>query len=112
MDSMNRETSFHSSDTLVVVDRSRSRRRLIIVGAIAALALFVVGLAAIMGRSSGDKSASAVSRAQTWLDIGLGAQILRDLNVHSIRLITSSNRHYVGLSGFGIEIAETLKLGE
>ena len=59
MDSMNRETSFHSSDTLVVVDRSRSRRRLIIVGAIAALALFVVGLAAIMGRSSGDKSASA-----------------------------------------------------
>ncbi|MGB8315774.1 MAG: 3,4-dihydroxy-2-butanone-4-phosphate synthase [Aestuariivirga sp.] len=60
---------------------------------------------------SGDKSASAATRAQTWLDIGLGAQILRDLNVHSIRLITSSNRHYVGLAGFGIEIAETLKLG-
>ncbi len=63
------------------------------------------------GQLSGDKSASATSRAQTWLDIGLGAQILRDLNVHSIRLITSSTRHYVGLSGFGIEIAETLKLG-
>ena len=61
---------------------------------------------------SGEKSASATSRAQTWLDIGLGAQILRDLGVQSIRLISSSNRHYVGLSGFGIEISETLKLGE
>ena len=59
---------------------------------------------------SGDKTASASSRAQTWLDIGLGAQILRDLGVSSIRLISSSNRHYVGLSGFGIEIAETLKI--
>ena len=59
MDSMNRETSFHSSDTLVVVDAARSRRRMVIIGAIAALALFVIGLAVIMGRSSGDKSAGA-----------------------------------------------------
>jgi 3,4-dihydroxy 2-butanone 4-phosphate synthase/GTP cyclohydrolase II len=59
---------------------------------------------------SGERSASAEARAQTWLDIGLGAQILRDLNVRSIRLISSSNRHYVGLSGFGIEIAETIRL--
>jgi 3,4-dihydroxy 2-butanone 4-phosphate synthase/GTP cyclohydrolase II len=61
---------------------------------------------------SGEKTGSAAQRAQTWRDVGLGAQILRDLNVHSIRLITSSNRHYVGLSGFGIEIAETVKIGE
>ncbi len=59
---------------------------------------------------SAEKSGSAASRARTWLDIGLGAQILRDLSVSSIRLISSSNRHYVGLSGFGIEIAETIKL--
>jgi HlyD family secretion protein len=59
MDIMNRETSIHSSDTLVVVDPSRARRRMVIIGAIAALALFVVGLAVIMGRSSGDKSAGA-----------------------------------------------------
>ena len=43
-DSMNRETSIHSSDTLVVVDRSSQRRRMVIISAIAALALFVVGL--------------------------------------------------------------------
>ena len=49
---MNRETSIHSSDTLVVVDRSRNKRRLLIVGALAALALLVIGIAVIMGRSS------------------------------------------------------------
>ena len=57
-----------------------------------------------------EKSGSARQREQAWRDVGLGAQILRDLDVTSIRLISSSNRHYVGLSGFGIEIAETLKL--
>jgi len=43
-DGMNRETSIHSSETLVVVDRSNRRRRMVIIGAIAALALFVIGL--------------------------------------------------------------------
>jgi 3,4-dihydroxy 2-butanone 4-phosphate synthase/GTP cyclohydrolase II len=62
------------------------------------------------GQLATEKSGSALQRAQSWRDVGLGAQILRDLNVHSIRLITSSNRHYVGLAGFGIEIAETLKI--
>lgn len=51
---------------------------------------------------------SAVSRENEWLEIGLGAQILRDLGIQSIRLIASRERHYVGLQGFGIEIAETL----
>ncbi|WP_294540567.1 3,4-dihydroxy-2-butanone-4-phosphate synthase [uncultured Rhodoblastus sp.] len=44
------------------------------------------------------------ARARNWLDIGLGAQILRDLGVSSIRLRTNAPRKYVGLSGFGIEI--------
>jgi HlyD family secretion protein len=53
---MNRETSFHSSDNLIVVDRSRQRRRLVIVGAIVA-ALLILVLVAVMGRSSADKKA-------------------------------------------------------
>jgi 3,4-dihydroxy 2-butanone 4-phosphate synthase/GTP cyclohydrolase II len=57
-----------------------------------------------------EKTGSAAQRQQSWRDVGLGAQILRDLNVSSIRLVSSSNRHYVGLSGFGIDIAETIKL--
>ncbi|MBI2720406.1 MAG: 3,4-dihydroxy-2-butanone-4-phosphate synthase [Rhizobiales bacterium] len=64
------------------------------------------------GQLSADKTGSAAQRAETWRDVGLGAQILRDLNVSSIRLITSSHRHYVGLSGFGIEIAETIRIGD
>jgi 3,4-dihydroxy 2-butanone 4-phosphate synthase/GTP cyclohydrolase II len=45
------------------------------------------------------------ARAMQWREIGLGAQILRDLGVTSIRLRTDNPRTYVGLSGFGIEIA-------
>lgn len=62
------------------------------------------------GQLGAEKSGSALQRQQNWRDVGLGAQILRDLNVSSIRLVSSSNRHYVGLSGFGIEISETIKL--
>lgn len=49
----------------------------------------------------------AVEREQEWREIGLGAQILRDLGISSIKLFASRKRHYVGLQGFGIEIAET-----
>ncbi len=50
---------------------------------------------------------SAQAREEQWREVGLGAQILRDLGVSTIRLITSRPRHYVGLAGFGIEISET-----
>jgi RND family efflux transporter MFP subunit len=65
---MNRESSIHSSDTLVVVDRSRQRRRLIIIGAIAAVVLLVVIAAVVMGRSAGEtkdaKAAAAAANGQ------------------------------------------------
>ncbi|MFL6759093.1 efflux RND transporter periplasmic adaptor subunit [Sphingomonas sp.] len=53
---MNRETSIHSSDTLVIVDPSRRRRQLIIAGAIAA-ALLILVLVAVLGRSASDNQA-------------------------------------------------------
>jgi RND family efflux transporter MFP subunit len=53
---MNRETSIHSSDTLVVVDRSRQRRRLLIAAA-AGVVLLVIVLAVVLGRGASDKSA-------------------------------------------------------
>ena len=43
-------------------------------------------------------------RISQWREIGLGAQILRDLGVVSIRNLATSSRAYVGLSGFGIEL--------
>lgn len=57
-----------------------------------------------------EDTASSRARAESWRDVGLGAQILRDLSVTSIRLIASRSRHYVGLSGFDIEIADTIIL--
>jgi RND family efflux transporter MFP subunit len=62
MDTMNRETSFHSSDTLVVVDGSRRRRRLLIAGAIVAVLLILV-LVAVLGRRAGDKQAEQAAAA-------------------------------------------------
>jgi HlyD family secretion protein len=53
---MNREASIHSSDTLVVVDRSRQRRRLMIAGA-ALVVLVVIGLALMLGRGAGKDAA-------------------------------------------------------
>jgi 3,4-dihydroxy 2-butanone 4-phosphate synthase / GTP cyclohydrolase II len=43
-------------------------------------------------------------RNRQWREVGVGAQILRDLGVTSIRHLTSSVHDYKGLSGFGIEI--------
>jgi 3,4-dihydroxy 2-butanone 4-phosphate synthase/GTP cyclohydrolase II len=59
-----------------------------------------------------DGTASEVERSRQWKDIGLGAQILRDLDISSIRLYASRSRSYVGLAGFGIEIASTESLEE
>jgi 3,4-dihydroxy 2-butanone 4-phosphate synthase / GTP cyclohydrolase II len=47
---------------------------------------------------------SEAARTRQWREVGLGAQILRDLGIHSIRLLVSANRTYVGVTGFGIEI--------
>jgi RND family efflux transporter MFP subunit len=56
MDIMNRETSIHSSDTLVVVDRSRRRRQLVIAAAVGVV-LLIAALFFIFGRGGSDKSA-------------------------------------------------------
>src|SRR5690242_6720764 len=55
------------------------------------------------------KSAEA-DRNKQWREVGVGAQILRDLGVTSIRNLTSSMHDYKGLSGFGIEIVSSEQL--
>ena len=52
------------------------------------------------------------ARNRQWREIGVGAQILRDLGVTSIRNLTSSTHEYMGLSGFGIDLVETVHLDE
>ncbi len=53
---------------------------------------------------------SEVARSRQWREVGLGAQILKDLGISSIRLLTARKLTYVGLAGFGIEIVSTEKL--
>lgn len=67
------------------------------------------GAAGVPALPVGDGGASTAEskRQRQWREIGLGAQILRDLNVVSIKNLVSRPQAYVALSGFGIEIAET-----
>jgi 3,4-dihydroxy 2-butanone 4-phosphate synthase/GTP cyclohydrolase II len=43
-------------------------------------------------------------------DYGMGAQMLMDLGVHKIRLITNNPRKIAGLKGYGLEITDRLPL--
>jgi 3,4-dihydroxy 2-butanone 4-phosphate synthase / GTP cyclohydrolase II len=64
------------------------------------------GAAGVPISASGfNKPGTGTKRAKEWRDIGLGAQILRDLGISSIRLRTGAPMNYIGLSGFGIEIS-------
>jgi len=44
-------------------------------------------------------------------EFGLGAQVLADLGLHRIRLLTNNPRKIAGLSGFGLEVVESVTLG-
>jgi len=43
-------------------------------------------------------------------DYGIGAQILVDLGVESVRLLTNNPRKVVGLEGYGLKISERVPL--
>ena len=50
--------------------------------------------------------AGAAGQTQLQHESGIGAQILSDLGLHTIRLLTNHPRKIVALEGFGIEIVE------
>lgn len=43
-------------------------------------------------------------------DYGIGAQILRQLGLQKIRLMTNNPRRVIGLDGYGLEIIEQVPL--
>jgi 3,4-dihydroxy 2-butanone 4-phosphate synthase/GTP cyclohydrolase II len=57
---------------------------------------------------------SSSARAMEFRSYGIGAQILRDVGVGKIRLLTNHPRRLVSLPGYGLEIVEcvSLDLGE
>ena len=50
------------------------------------------------------------SERRTQREIGIGAQILSDLNLRRIRLLTNHPRRVAGLEGFGIEIVSQVPI--
>ena len=52
-----------------------------------------------------------VSQPPLQHEVGLGAQILSDLGLHTIRLLTNHPRRIVALEGFGIQIVEQVPVG-
>ena len=55
-------------------------------------------------------TSSERARQDQWRDVGVGAQILRDLGVSTIELLTNSSVSYVGIAGFDITIAKTVEM--
>ena len=47
---------------------------------------------------------------RTLRQVGLGGQILSDLGIHKIRLLTNTPTHVPALQGFGIEIVEQVRV--
>jgi 3,4-dihydroxy 2-butanone 4-phosphate synthase / GTP cyclohydrolase II len=43
-------------------------------------------------------------------DYGIGAQILRDLGVRTMRLLTNNPRKFIGLEGYGLAVVESVPL--
>ena len=43
-------------------------------------------------------------------DYGIGAQILRDLGVETMRLLTNNPRKFIGLEGYGLSVVESVPL--
>jgi 3,4-dihydroxy 2-butanone 4-phosphate synthase/GTP cyclohydrolase II len=50
------------------------------------------------------------SERRTQREIGIGAQILSDLNLRRVRLLTNHPRRVAALEGFGIEIVEQVPI--
>jgi 3,4-dihydroxy 2-butanone 4-phosphate synthase / GTP cyclohydrolase II len=58
----------------------------------------------VEGKQQKDMNRSFVYQAD-FKEYGIGAQILRDLGVRKMRLLTNNKKHLVGLRGYGLEVA-------
>ncbi len=47
------------------------------------------------------------ARQAEWLEVGVGAQILKDLGLSAIRILAARDIDYVGLDGFGLTVEGT-----
>jgi 3,4-dihydroxy 2-butanone 4-phosphate synthase/GTP cyclohydrolase II len=60
---------------------------------------------------AGTATRSEARREKQWREVGIGAQILKDLGLSAIKLLTTHRLDYAGLSGFDIQIAGSEIIG-
>ena len=56
----------------------------------------------------GDAPRAAQPRADALRDLGTGCQILLDLGLRRLRLVTNSTRPILGVDAYGLEIVERI----
>ena len=65
------------------------------------------GAVGVAAQGRGEGAVSEGSRREQWREIGLGAQILKDIGVRTIRVLSAKERQFKGIAGFGVEIVGT-----
>ncbi len=68
--------------------------------------------AAGVAQQRADGTGSESKRDRLWREVGIGAQILKDLGLQQITLLSPHKLDYVGLAGFDIQIAATQIIGD
>ena len=61
-------------------------------------------------RSLGESAVAGNPIGGTLREFGVGAQILRDLGLHEIRLLSNNPRRIAGLEGYGLQVKEVIAL--
>ena len=104
---MNRETSFHSSDTLVVVDRSRQRRMIIIAAAIAVALLALTLFFFSGGESASPQAESGAGQVPTVTVIVPGrSQVARTITASGP--LAARRDQPIGIAGSGGRVERVL----
>jgi 3,4-dihydroxy 2-butanone 4-phosphate synthase/GTP cyclohydrolase II len=64
----------------------------------------------VLGQRTAAPPAPAAPTSDALRDFGLGAQVLADLGLHRIRLMSHLDRRIPGIEGFGIEVVERVSI--
>jgi 3,4-dihydroxy 2-butanone 4-phosphate synthase/GTP cyclohydrolase II len=65
----------------------------------------------MLGRvEEGPASTNPSTRLAAFKDYGVGAQILRDIGVRKIRLLTNTPPRLPNLSGYGLEVVDAVPI--
>lgn len=96
---------------IVYIHRDRSGERLLNrLRAVASGKSNTVDSPSAHPHQSHDYEPSADPAPQVLRDYGIGAQILLDLGLTSVRLLTNSRRHIVGLDGYALEVTSRVPI--